>query len=171
MWNNKREYQYLNTISMSDYMAHALGGINGQAYTNSKEAIENSYKKGMKLFEVDIKLTSDEKLVCVHGWSKKDYEERLGITYNNENRVMSYEQFINTKIKGKYTTMSFEDLIKYMKKYNDIYVMLDIGRKLYDETKKIYEDILNIAKNKKILNRLITGRTYKGYDSCYKRGI
>ena len=77
MWNNKREYQYLNTISMSDYMAHALGGINGQAYTNSKEAIENSYKKGMKLFEVDIKLTSDEKLVCVHGWSKKDYEERF----------------------------------------------------------------------------------------------
>lgn len=159
------------SIKKNKYMAHALGGINGQAYTNSKEAIENSYKKGMKLFEVDVKLTSDEKLVCVHGWSKKDYEERLGITYNKENSVMSYEQFINTKIKGKYTTMSFEDLVNYMKKYNNIYVMIDVGRKSYDETKKIYTEILNITKNKKILNRLITGRAYKGYDRRCKRSI
>lgn len=39
----------------------------------------------IKIFEVDIRKTSDEKLVCVHGWSKKDYQERLGLEYIEEN--------------------------------------------------------------------------------------
>lgn len=95
MWENKKDYQYLNIIGSNKYLAHALGGIDGQTYTNSKEAIENSYNKGVRLFEVDVKLTSDNKLVCVHGWSKKDYEVKLGITYNEENSIMSYEQLKN----------------------------------------------------------------------------
>ena len=53
--------------------------------------------------------------------------------------------------------MSFEDLVKYMEKYNDIYVMIDIGKKSYEDTKKIYTEILNTTKDKNILNRMITG--------------
>ena len=63
MWENKKDYQYLNIIGSNKYLAHAL--------------------------------TSDNKLVCVHGWSKKDYEVKLGITYNEENSIMSYEQLKN----------------------------------------------------------------------------
>ena len=70
----------------------------------------------------------------------------------------------NVKIKDKYTTMGFDDLVSYMKKYKDIYVMLDIGSKTYEETKKIYSEILNVTQNKNILDRLITGRTHCGYD-------
>ena len=149
--------EYKNLVQVSTYMAHALGGIDGQTYTNSREAIENTYNKGIRLFEVDVEFTSDDKLVCVHGWNKEDYEERLGITYNEENSVMTYEQFLNSKIKYKYDTMSFEDLVKYMEKYNDIYVMIDIGKKSYEDTKKIYTEILNTTKDKNILNRMITG--------------
>lgn len=51
-------------------MAHALGGIDGENYTNSKEALGSNYNKGVRLSEVDINLTADDKLVCVHGWKK-----------------------------------------------------------------------------------------------------
>lgn len=99
VYNDEKEKEFMNSykkiINSNNYIAHALGGIDGQTYTNSKEAIENSYNKGVRLFEVDVKLTSDNKLVCVHGWSKKDYEEKLGITYNEENSIMSYEQLKN----------------------------------------------------------------------------
>ena len=35
--------------------------------------------------------------------------------------------------------------------------MIDIGRKSYEETKKIYTEILNTTQDKNILNRMITG--------------
>lgn len=158
MWRSKKiKRKYLTTINSNSYIAHALGEVDGQSYTNSKEAIENTLSKGVKLLEVDVKLTSDGKLACVHGWTKKDYEGKLGLTYNKENSIMTYDEFMNIKIKNKYTTMSFEDLVNYMKEYSDIYVMIDIGRKSYDETLQIYEEILNITNDKKVLNRLITG--------------
>lgn len=151
-------YKYKIDIKKQDYIAHALGGIENNQYTNSKEALKNSYSKGVKLYEVDVSLTSDEKLVCVHGWSKKDYTEKLGIKYNKENAVMSYEQFMNTKIKGKYTTMSFKDLIEFMKVHDDMYVMIDIGNQKKKKTKNMYEKIVQDANNDpKILNRLIVG--------------
>ena len=78
-YSNEREERYIRTIKSSRYMAHALGGIDGENYTNSKEALESSYNKGIRLFEVDINLTADDKLVCVHGWNKNDYEKKLGL--------------------------------------------------------------------------------------------
>ena len=149
-------YKYKISILKEDYIAHALGGINNDKNTNSRDALENSYSKGIKLFEVDISLTSDEELVCINGWSKDVYNETLEIEYNKENAVMSYEQFMNTKIKGKYTTMSFKDLIEFMKVHDDIYVMIDIGNQKKKKTKNIYEKIVQESNNdSKILNRLV----------------
>ena len=87
-----------------------------------------------------------------------------GLRYNSDNKIMTYEEFKNVKIKGKYTTMGFDDLINYMKKHTDMYVLIDIGNRTYDETKKIYNEILNITKDKNILDRLITSRSYYRYD-------
>lgn len=88
----------------------------------------------------------------------------MGIEYNSDSNIMTYEQFKNVKIKSKYTTMGFDNLVDYMKKYKDIYVMIDIGKKSYEETKKIYSQILNTTRDNSVLNRLITGRTYYRYD-------
>lgn len=88
----------------------------------------------------------------------------MGVKYNSENSIMTYEEFKNVKIKDKYTTMGFDDLVNCMKKYKDIYVMIDIGSKTYEDTKKIYSEILNVTQDKNILDRLITGWTYYRYD-------
>lgn len=161
---NNDKIKYLMKIKTNKYIAHALGGIEGENYTNSQEALKTNYEKGVRLFEVDINLTADGKLVCVHGWKKSDYENKMGMEYNSDSNIMTYEQFKNVKIKGKYTTMGFDNLVDYMKKYKDIYVMIDIGKKSYEETKKIYSQILNTTRDNSVLNRLITGRTYYRYD-------
>ena len=163
-YETNSKLKYIKTVENNNYMAHALGGIYGENYTNSKEALESNYNKGVRLFEVDINLTADGKLVCVHGWKKSDYENKMGMEYNSDNNIMTYEEFKKVKIKGKYTTMGFDNLVDYMKKYKDIYVMIDIGKKSYEETKRIYSEILNITKDSSILNRFITGRSYYGYD-------
>lgn len=167
---------YKKTVSDEKYVAHALGGIDKYAYTNSKEALENSYNNGFKIFEVDIKLTSDKKLVCVHGWNKNDYEKRMGIEYNKENPIMDYNTFMNLKIQGKYTPLSFKDFAEYLGKHQDMYVMIDIGSKGYEETKEIYTKIVEDCNyDDNILQRLIVGghttKMIKAVKECYNFDI
>ena len=148
---------YRQAIFENSYVAHALGGINGNTYTNSKEAIENALAKGFQFFEADIKLTADNKLVLVHGWEKKDYNERLGVNYDEEHNVMSYDEFKNTKLWGEYTTLSFKDLVDYMKKNSGMYVMLDFGIKNAEYLEKAYREILKTTNDADVLDRLIVG--------------
>src|SRR5699024_12597487 len=51
-----------------ELIAHALGDIDDETNTNTIEAFEESYKNGHRLFEVDISITSDTKLVARHDW-------------------------------------------------------------------------------------------------------
>ncbi len=171
--DNIERFNYKSMILKQNYVAQALGGIDGFAYTNSKEALENSYNNGFKLFEADVKLTSDKKLVLVHGWTKKDYEQRLGLEYNEENPVMDYNTYMSSKIQGKFTPLSFKDLTDFMNEHEDIYVMIDIGNKSYEETKEIYTKIVEDCNNdSKILNRLIvcghTTEMIKAIKECYE---
>ena len=50
------------------YIAHAAGGINGETYTNSLEALEKSVNNGYRLIELDLLVTSDNKLLAYHDW-------------------------------------------------------------------------------------------------------
>ena len=49
-------------------IVHALGEIDGVTYSNSKEAMENSYYNGKKLLECDLLMTSDNQVVACHDW-------------------------------------------------------------------------------------------------------
>ena len=42
-----------------------------------------------------------------------------------ERKVLSSEEFLNTPIYGKYTPMTFEDLLKLLDEYPDAFVMID----------------------------------------------
>ncbi|MDB4184047.1 glycerophosphodiester phosphodiesterase family protein [Alphaproteobacteria bacterium] len=50
------------------YIAHAGGGINGETYTNSLEALQKSINNNYKLIELDLLVTSDKKLLAYHDW-------------------------------------------------------------------------------------------------------
>ena len=89
----------------SQFIAHAGGEIDGYTYTNSLEAMNLSYSKGCKIFELDIIETSDGKLVAAHDWAhysiltwKDDYK----------NSAMLESDFLNLKIYGKFTPMNMQ---------------------------------------------------------------
>ena len=56
------------------------------------------YNNGFRLFETDLKLTLDKKLVCVNGWTKNTLM-KLGQPVSEQPGFangMKYEQFIDS---------------------------------------------------------------------------
>ena len=113
--------------TMYPYVAHAMGGIDGNTYTNSLEAFMANYKNGHRIFEVDLSFTSDNKLAAIHDWSA---EITVGIcefplTEEQLGRPLSEAEFKELKIKGLYTPLTFEDIVQLMNKFPDIYIVTD----------------------------------------------
>lgn len=157
-YDKKELFKYKNVISYNNYIAHALGGIDDYAYLNSKESLNNSFKNRFKLYEVDVKLSSDNQLVCIHDWTKEGYKNNLGIKYNEDNPVMEHDDFMRIKIQSKFTPMDFKEIVDFIISHNDTYFMIDIGNKNYDYTKNVYSKIVEEANNNpKVLNHLIVG--------------
>jgi glycerophosphoryl diester phosphodiesterase len=50
-------------------IAHAGGHIYGYKYTNSLEALENSYNNGFRFIELDFDWTQDNQIVLIHDWN------------------------------------------------------------------------------------------------------
>ena len=159
--------EYTRSVSENDYIVHALGGIDGDIYTNSREALEKSKSKGAKFYEVDVRRTSDGKVVLTHGWEEIDYIERLGVPFDYENNIMSYDQFLSIKIKGKYSTMGFEDLANFMKENPEVYVMLDFGKKSGRYTRLAYNEIVTVTQDPDVLDRMIVG----GHNTDMIKGV
>lgn len=104
------------------FIAHAGGEINGDAYTNSLEALQESYSKGLRLFELDIIKTTDGKYVAAHDWltwkKQVDYKEK------NDSPV-SLNEFLKYKILNKYTPMDINSINQWFEKHTDAYLVTD----------------------------------------------
>jgi glycerophosphoryl diester phosphodiesterase len=113
-----------------NFNAHALGVFHGHKYTNSKEAFINSYKKGFRIFEVDIIKTKDNKFVAMHTWRKEDYRD-LELEYNERNPVLTQEEYLGRRLlsrsfKGGLTPLALENIFEIMKTYPDVTIMFDL---------------------------------------------
>ena len=84
---------------------HAAGGINDKAYTNSKEALIKSLKRGEKMIELDFMYTKDNYIVCSHNWE------------STKGKRVTKNKFLKTKINKKYTPMSLDMVIRIIGKY------------------------------------------------------
>ncbi len=136
------------------YMAHALGGYKGHKYLNNEDALKYSLSNGHKFFEVDLFLTSDQKLVPSHGWDEK-HARKCGMTYSPEFENMTKELFLRQKLFGM-DTMDMSTLYKYMKDYPDIYLELDIHATTDEQTSQVTELVLEEFHNDEtILDRLL----------------
>ena len=103
--------------------AHALGTIDGRSETNSLEALEESYERGFKVFETDICLSSDDYLVLRHDFAADSYytfEQAM-----DDTPVMSKDEFLSTPINGIYTPILFDDIVDFMSKHDDVYIITD----------------------------------------------
>ena len=118
------------------FIAHAGGAIDGINYTNCLEALDLSYSKGCKLFELDLIETSDGKFVAAHHWEQyktiTDYQGTI------DNTPLTEEEFLSLKIHGEYTPMNMDAINIWFSKHPDAFLVTDKT----DNPKKIYNDFL-----------------------------
>lgn len=106
--------------SVERYIAHAGGEINGIKSTNSQQALDASYKKGFRLFELDIIETSDGKMVAAHDWKMwsrfTDYQGTL---------PPSHAEFMKHKIYGDYSTLDMSGINTWFTAHPDATLVTD----------------------------------------------
>ncbi len=107
-------------INKENFIAHSGGSIEGNIYSNSLEALDLSYSKGIRIFELDLKLTEDNELVAVHDWTswKK-------MTKYPKNTPPSKEDFMNFKILGRYSPLDLQMINDWQTKNNDAIIITD----------------------------------------------
>ena len=133
-------------------MAHAGGGFEDSVYSNTKEAILNSIDNGFNFVELDLTLTSDDKLVCFHGWDKNTYEA-IGVDYEG---VPTYDEFMSWKVLGKYNTIDVNDLIDIMKEHPDLLIEVDLKKFGKARTRKAITQLIESAEHdEQILDRIL----------------
>ena len=143
-------------------IAHNGGIIQGRTKSDSLEAWELSYSRGVRIIDADLNFTSDNHLVLRHDWND-DLEQDFS-------RIPpSFEEFMSTKIFMKYTPMSIEDMIDFMKAHEDLYVAVDCK----EEPAKVYSSLVNAASSmnaSEILERIIVS-LYKTEDVAKVKSV
>lgn len=118
-------------IAQSKYIVHAGGFVsddNGEifSYTNSREALMKSAARGNRIFEIDFRISSDGFLVCTHEWNQA---YRNGVPLKG---AVTKDEFLLSKIYGKFSTMSLSDIAYFARIHPDCYFITDIK----DDNKK-----------------------------------
>ena len=150
----KERFKY-DWMKDNKYIAHAMGGIDKKVYTNSLDAFEFNYKLGYRVFEFDLALTSDNQPVLLHSWGEQGLKD-LGLSPTWTVNKPTLKEFLNNKINGMYTPLSFRDVCKLAEKYKDVQFVVDVKGQPR-ECKNVYEKCVKIAKeeNVKVLDRMI----------------
>lgn len=128
------------TASKNYMISHAMGGIDGYDYSNCLEGFLENYEEGHRIFEVDIEITSDNKMVLWHDWGRQFCSKY------KKGRKPTHAEFMNSKIFDEYTPMDIESLLRLMDKYPDVRIVTDSK---YDKTstvKKQFKTIVSTAK-------------------------
>ena len=132
----------------ANLIGHSFGSIGGYDYTGCLEAFEAKYNEGIRTFEVDFAMGSDGKILLCHDWNRGLQE---GI---NSGCIPTSEKFKKTLIYGKYTPLTFVDLLHLMKKYPDIWIVTDSKAVKEEEVRREFEEMLKEAEQEDLLDVL-----------------
>ncbi|WP_297522216.1 glycerophosphodiester phosphodiesterase family protein [uncultured Clostridium sp.] len=141
-------------------IAHCLGSVDGKIHTNSKEAFEEFYSKGVRNFEVDLIKTADGHLVARHDWMEYLYETLEQPILSRNNTAPLLEDFKNTKINKKYTPLDFNDLLDLLIKYPEANIILDTKVEDKESITEIFTLIENQMKEKGVNSKQIIPQIY-----------
>lgn len=122
-----------------ELVSHAGGAIYGYRYTNSLEALEESYKNGFKLIEIDFDWTSDNKAVAIHDWTGS--LERL---FMIDARPLSLEEFKTLDTFQDLTLMDLEDLASWLRTKEDAYIVTDVKNRNVEFLELVARDYSDI---------------------------
>ena len=105
-----------------DGTADALTDANGRELVtvlNCLEGFQAQYAAGVRVFEADLRLTSDMEVVLRHDW-RAGWQEGV-----SETSIPTLEEFLETPGLGEYTPLSFQDLMLLMEEDPDVCSITD----------------------------------------------
>lgn len=106
-------------LASSPTIVHGFGQLGDVTVLNCREGFEEYYARGARVFEVDLRMTSDGQVVLRHDW-RGGWQDGV-----SEFAIPTCEEFLSRPILGQYTPMSFRDLLLLMAEYPDICVITD----------------------------------------------
>ena len=106
-------------LGSSHIVAHALGAVDGIEGLNCLEGFKEAYDNGVRVFEADLRMTADGRVVLRHDWLG-NLQDGVDTTH-----IPTLDEFFTKPILGKYTQLSFRDLLLLMAQYPDICVITD----------------------------------------------
>ena len=133
------EKSAVEILGSQQLFAHAFGMIDGESVLNCLEGFERSYASGVRVFEVDLRMTSDGHVVLRHDWRPGMQE---GVS---ETSIPTLEEFRAKPINGAYTPLSFRDLLYLMEQYPDICIVTDTKFINEEEVTRQFNAILDDA--------------------------
>ena len=106
-------------LSNAQVIAHGLGAIDGVTTLNCLEGFQQQYAQGVRVFEVDLRLTADQRVVLRHDW-RAGWQDGV-----SETAIPTLEEFLDKQLLEEYTPLSFQDLLLLMEEYPDICIVTD----------------------------------------------
>jgi glycerophosphoryl diester phosphodiesterase len=114
-------------VGLRRLVAHAGGAIDGLTYTNSAAALDASYARGFRTFEVDFNWTSDGALVLLHDWN--DLFEQV---FQAPCGRRSLAEFRQLRMVGGFRQMTAGDLESWLRAHPDAYLITDVKERNLD---------------------------------------
>lgn len=139
-------------------IAHGLGSVNGMVKTNTLDAMRESYKKGYKVFEVDLLPTLEGKLVATPG-----FYEYLGYKYgkpipeDKQNLVPTKDEFMSFHPNVTLNPIDFETIVRIMSANKDIYLVTDTKMTDFVQVQKQFQELVAVCNeiDPSVLERII----------------
>ena len=149
-----------NPAAVSDWtvfrsIAHCLGTVDGQIYTNSKEAFEQSYEAGFRVFEADLAIAADGVLVVRH-----DFDANSASNLGQPGLVgeVTSEQHLSTPILEEYTALDAVGLLELLAEHPDAWLVTDTKQTDPDTVRQIFAKLVAAARQAggvELLDRVI----------------
>jgi glycerophosphoryl diester phosphodiesterase len=135
-------------------VAHAGGTVQKVQGTNTIEAVEENYALGHRVFELDLNLTSDGRLVGIHDWDGKN--------------AKSWAEFSSKPVGGIFTPTSIEMFLDFLDKHKDAYIITDTKSFDYsdEQVEEQFEVLLEATSARPELRKRIVVQVY-GQDMYY----
>lgn len=140
--NEIRQLLNIPNAFIAHRVAHAGGGINDKAYTNSFEALDFNIKKGFQYFELDFSFTKDNRLVCLHDW-KHSFKRSFGFEIEGRVTLKEFESLV--KNKSEFNKCTIDGLSVWMSNNPSAYIVTDVK----DNNIKALKTMLEILPNAK----------------------
>ena len=121
VYSNEKESQN-EKVPLDRLIAHAGGEVYGIRITNSLQALDNSYEKGFRFFELDFEWTSDGVPVILHDWGNANWF--FNIKYST--KAHTYKEFKNLKPILGLKIMDLKDLSNWLENHKDAYIITDV---------------------------------------------